>query len=143
MGYDFTPKNKKAGDYHLGAFSWLFMIEQGLGLVLGVGKGFCPGQFIWINRPDKRCVMYNDGAKVTAKEAKELAKVARHIARVETARLAEWEKVDKEEKARMEEANKMMVGNKLLYTLPWSQEAIDRFTKFANWADKSGGFRID
>ena len=140
MGYDFKPKNKSAGWYQLGAFSWPFMLKAGLGLVLGTGEGFKPAEFIYITRPDKKCVQYNDGAKVTATEAKELARVARWIARIQEARIKQWEKVPADERTRMENDNKLMTPR--IYKLPWHPEAVARFTKFADWAERSGGFSI-
>lgn len=145
MGYDFTPLNKAAGDYHLGAFSWPFMLNAGLGLVLGTGEGFKPAEFIYITRPDKKCVQYNDGARVSAKEAKELAKVARWIARVQEARIKQWETIPAEERTRMEQDNKLFESKCMskTYKLPWHPDVVQRFIKFADWAEKSGGFRID
>lgn len=136
MGFDFVPKKKEAGPYHIGAFSWPIMLEKGLGLVLGVGKGFRPGEFIYITRPDKLCVEYNDGARVSAKESKELAKVARWIARVEQARINQWKTVPEKEQETMK-ADTMHI-----YDLPWAQERVEDFKKFADWCEKSGGFRI-
>src|ERR1039457_2246220 len=98
MGYDFTPRNKKAGCYHIGAFSWPNMLDAGLGLVLGTGQGFAPAEFIYITRPDGLCVQYNDGSRVTAKECKELAKVARWIAAVQEARIKQWATIPAEDR---------------------------------------------
>lgn len=141
MGYDFKPVNKAAGDYHLGAFSWPMMLDSGLGLVLGTGPGFSPGQFIYIKRPDGLCVQYNDGAKVSAKESKELAKVARWIARFENARIMQWQTVPIEERNRMEARNKTE-GITHIYKLPWSPDCVQKFLDFAEWSEKSGGFKI-
>ncbi len=145
MGYDFVPKNKAAGDYHIGAFSWPFMLEAGLGLVFGSGEGFKPGEFIYITRADGKCVNYNDGARVSREEAKELAKVARWIARIQEARIKQWAKVPSEERARMEQDNKLRESKCMsnIYKLPWHPNAVQRFVQFAEWAEKSGGFTIE
>lgn len=137
MGYNFTPRNKKAGDYDIGAFSWPLMLEAGLGLVLGTGQGFKPGEFIYITRPDKLCVQYNDGARVSASECKELAKVARWIARIQDARIKQWETVPADEQQRMRD------DKSHIYNLPWNPSVVQRFRDFADWCEKSGGFRID
>ena len=144
MGYDFIPRNKKAGDYQIGSFSWPFMLDAGLGLVLGTGKGFAPAEFIYITRPDKLCVQYNDGARVTAKECRELAKVARWIAAVEDARIKQWATIPQERKDQMVSANKMLESNanSPLYNLPWHPDVVQRFRTFADWAEQSGGFKI-
>lgn len=120
------------------------MLDAGLGLVLGTGEGFAPGEFIYIKRPDNKCVQYNDGAKVTAKEAKELAKVARWIARIQEARIKQWEHVPIESRKQMEDSNKLSESKfaNLIYKLPWHPDVVKKFTDFADWAEKSGGFKI-
>ena len=137
MSYDLTPRNKKAGDYRIGAFTWPQMLKEGLGLVLGTGDGFRPAEFIYLERPDGLCVHYNDGAHVTAKECKDLVKVSRWIADIQTGRLRQWEKVWPEEQQRMKSAERPD-----LYKLPWHPDVIQRFRDFADWCEKSGGFRI-
>jgi hypothetical protein len=137
MGYDFEPRNKKAGDYHIGAFSWPQMLDAGLGLVLGTGQGFKPGEFIYISRPDKLCVQYNDGARVTASECKDLAKVARWIAAVQDARIKQWATVPADEQQRMRDDK---YGT---YKLPWHPDVVQKFRAFADWCEKSGGFKIN
>lgn len=137
MGYDFTPKNKKAGDYHIGAFSWPQMLDAGLGLVLGTGQGFKPAEFIYITRPDKLCVQYNDGARVTASECKDLAKVARWIAAVQDARIKQWATVPADEQRRMSD------DKNGIYKLPWHPDTVQKFRNFADWCEKSGGFKIN
>lgn len=137
MSYDFTPRNKKAGPYCIGAFSWPHMLDAGLGLVLGTGEGFKPAEFIYIKRPDNLCVQYNDGARVSAKECKDLAKVARWIATIQDARIKQWYTVEPADRQRME-------NDKLgLYKLPWHPDAVKKFRDFADWCEKAGGFRID
>lgn len=144
MGYDLTPRNKKAGDYHIGAFSWPMMLDAGLGLVLGTAPGFKPAEFIYLSRPDNLCVQYNDGARVTAAECKDLAKVARWIAAVQEGRIRQWEKVPDEEKDRMKAANKRLEseGRSALYKLPWHPDVVKSFRDFADWCEKSRGFKI-
>lgn len=137
MGFDFTPRNKKAGNYSIGAFSWPLMLDEGLGLVLGTGKGFKPAEFIYIKRPDGLCVQYNDGARVSARECKDLAKVARWIAAIQGARIKQWATVPPEEQQRMRD------DTSRIYRLPWNPDAVKKFRDFADWCDKAGGFRID
>jgi hypothetical protein len=136
MGFDFSPTNKKAGFYHIGAFSWPNMLDAGLGLVLGTGQGFKPCEFIYITRPDKLCVQYNDGALVTAEECKDLAKVARWIAAIQDARLRQWDKVPADQQ------KEMRSDTHGTYKLPWDAGVIQKFRDFADWCEKSGGFKI-
>lgn len=114
----------------------LEMLDAGLGLVLGTGKGFRPSEFIYIRRPDNLCVSYNDGARVSAQECKDLAKVARWIAAIQNARLKQWETVKPADRQRME------ADKSRLYDLPWHPDAVKKFTDFADWCEKAGGFRI-
>ena len=136
MGFDFTPRNKTAGDFFISAYVWPYMLDAGLGLVLGCGEGFEPGHFIYIVRPDDRCIRHNDGARVTARECKDLAKVARWIAAVQEARIKQWEEVPAEEQQRM---RKDKFG---IYKLPWHPGMVQQFRNFADWCEKAGGFRI-
>ena len=138
MSFLFTPKNSDAGEFNIGAFTWPVMLERGLGLVLGYGKGFRPGTFIYITRPDNLCVAYNDGAEVTADESKELSKVARWIARIERARLNQWNEIPDEEKKRMQDAP----HSTFIYDFPLKEQIVSIFEKFADWSEKSGGFTI-
>lgn len=136
MAYDFFPKNPNAEPYSLGAFSWPIMLEAGLGLVLGTGKGFRPGEFVYLSRPDGRCVQYNDGATVTPEECAELAKVCRWIVAIQEARIREWEKLE-------EPTRRMMKADKAgTYTLPWHPGYIQKFRDFATWCDQAQGFEI-
>ena len=112
------------------------MLDAGLGLVLGTGAGFRPAQFIYISRPDNKCVQYNDGAHVTAKECKDLAKVSRWIADIQDARIKQWAEVAPDEQHRMS------ADKSGLYKLPWHPDVVKRFRDFADWVEKSGGFRI-
>lgn len=113
------------------------MLDAGLGLVLGTGQGFRPGEFVYLTRPDGRCVQYNDGARVTAAECKELAKVARWIAEIQNGRIKQWEKVPAADQERMRNEK---TG---LYKLPWHPDVVKKFVDFADWCEKSGGFKIN
>lgn len=137
MGYDLTPRKKAAGDYHFGAFTWPQMLEAGLGLVLGTGAGFKPAEFIYLSRPDDKCVQYNDGAYVTSAECKDLAKVGRWIADIQDGRIKQWERVTPEDQERMRNAERPD-----FYKLPWHPDVVKRFRDFADWCEKSGGFWI-
>ena len=136
MGFDFKPRNKDAGDYHLGEFSWPSMLDAGLGLVLGTGPGFRPSEFVHVSRPDGLCVQYNDGAAVTAEECKDLAKWARWIARVQEARINAFDKLTDVEK------NQIRADESGVYKQPWSRVRVEQFRDFADWCERSGGFEI-
>lgn len=136
MGFDLKPRNKDTGDYSMGAFSWAWMLENGVGLVVGYGPGFAPAQFIYRARPDGLCIGYNDGARVTAAEAKRMAMVARMLADYQDDFYAQWMKEPEDERKRMEERSDR------LYKLPVRRDFVDNVRAFADWAEKSGGFRV-
>ncbi len=124
----------------MGAFSWSWMLEAGVGLVVGYGKGFKPAQFVYLNRPDGLCVAHNDGARITAKEAKQMAQVATWLADYQDALHAEWMKVPETERMKMEEYNSKNLDR--LYSPPVRRDFIEKVRAFASWAEKSAGFTI-
>lgn len=136
MGFDLRPRNKAAGDFSIGAFSWPWMLEAGVGLPLGYGKGFSPGQFLTSNRKDGLCVAYNDGAHVSAAEAKQMAQLARWVADFHDSKHAMWADLPEIERERMG------ANRDGLYSLPVRQDFIEKTRAFAAWAVMSGGFRV-
>ena len=136
MGFSLRPRNKELDALDFGAFSWPWMLETGVGLPLGYGKGFLPGQFIARNRKDGLCVAYNDGARFTATEAKQMAQLARWVADLQDSLHAEWGKIPEGEQQRMRE------NDQRLYTLPVRRDFVEKTRAFADWAEKSGGFRV-
>ena len=136
MGFDLSARNKDAGDFSMGAFSWAWMLENGVGLPVGYGPGFAPAQFIYRARPDGLCIGYNDGARVTAAEAKQMAQVARWLADYQDDLYAQWMKEPEEKRTQMENT-----GGRL-YKLPVRRDFVDKVQGFAEWAEKSGGFRV-
>lgn len=136
MGMDLRPLNKAAGDFHWGAFGWSWMLAEGVGLPVGHFSGLSPGEFIFLGRPDGRSLGYNDGARVTAKEAKQMAMVARWI-------VAKQRAMQEQFLARSEEDRERMREDRFkLYTLPVRTDWVDQLEAFADWAEKSGGFRV-
>jgi hypothetical protein len=155
MGYDLQPKNEDAGDFHFGAFSWCPLIEA-CGylwpLTSSAGRWYC----VWGADPrmpegDKYPrVLSNDGFEVTAEEAKIMARIARNFVAVQRS---------------LPEANqdKSLMGKKeirkpdveaaliaAMHGRPANEEwpvkirtdFVDRYERFADWAEKSGGFAI-
>ena len=135
MGYDFNPRNKDAGDFHLGAFSWPFLLEQCGYYFQSLHKG--GRYFLCSDDPRDEGATYpgiiaNDGYRITAEEARVLARIARNYAKI-TAALPE------------ENAKDVPVSTPD-YLKPWPAKTRDdwndRFLAFADWAEKSGGFAI-
>lgn len=136
MGMDLKPRKRSAEIFCCGGFFWAWMLEAGCGLPLGHGPGVTAGSFIYLERPDGLSVGYNDGALVTAGEAKEMAKIAGWIADYQDALHAEWEKESEADRERM---GKNMTG---LYNLPVRRDYVAHLRRFAEWAPASGGFRV-
>lgn len=136
MGMDLYPRNKAADEFHWGAFGWSWMLSEGVGLPVGHFAGLGPGEFIYLDRPDGKSLGYNDGARVSAKEAKDMAKVARWIVAKQRAMHQQLEQRPEHEQEQMRE------DRHKLYTLPVRKDWIDRLDQFADWAEKSGGFRV-
>lgn len=135
MGYDLRPRNN-IGTFSMGSFSYSWMMDEGVGLVVGYSKGLEPGSYLCEERPDGLDLMYNDGGKVTAKEAKEMAKMARLIVANQERLHKYFDKLSEEDKKRYQE-NK----NKL-YHLPVRKDFVEKVKNFADWAEKSGGFKV-
>jgi hypothetical protein len=138
MGYDLKPRKKAAGPFHMGAFSWSWMLNAGVGLPLGYGEGYKPAMYVYRLRPDGGDVSCNDGARVSAKEAKQMAMVARWIAEYQDILHGQFEQNTEEEKERMRRNNDSLQ----LYKFPVRRDFVEKARAFAEWAEKSGGFRV-
>lgn len=139
MGYDFAPSNESAGDFHVGAFCWPWMLDAGVGLVICTGKGFTPGSFVYAERPDGLSVNYNDGAAVTAEEARDMARVARWVADYQDTLRSVYEREPEAKRREMENAP-ILSGPR--YNIPVRRDFVEKLREFADWAEKSGGFRV-
>ncbi|WP_313398112.1 hypothetical protein [Stenotrophomonas sp.] len=137
MGMDLYPRNKALGEFTAGAFFWPWMLESGVGLPVGYGKGFMPGQYLKINRPDGLSLAHNDGARVTAREAKQMAQIARWVASYQDALHAEWERMPESERQDMDALKRLTPCNR-----PVRRYFVARLIAFADWAEQSGGFRV-
>ncbi len=136
MGYDLRPRNKAAGDFSIEE-SWLrWMLEHGVGLPLGCGPGFSKGYFICRTRPDGKCIGCDDGARVTAAEAKDMARAALWLADYQDALYAQWMKASEQSRQRMQD------DITRIYTLPVRRDIVEKMRAFADWAKRSGGFRV-
>lgn len=138
MGYDLKPRNKNLEWFSMGAFSWSWMLNAGVGLVIGTGNAIEPAQYSYV--PDKKGAspQSNDGYYVTSKEAKTMAIVARGLVRVERFKADQWGKYSPEMQKEMQGWN----GKYKTYNMPVRSDFIDKAEKFADWAEKSGGFWI-
>lgn len=149
MGFDFRSRRKGVDGFHLGAFSWPWMLAQGVGLPIGYTRGIVPGTHLYQGRHATGRVggepsvfstspIYNDGYPVSAKEAKQMAQLARWTADTED---SVWEEYD-----RLSDADKTAVDTQpyssSTYRRPVRRDFIGKLRNFAEWAEKSGGFTI-
>jgi len=137
MGYDLRPRHKEIGDFHFGAFNWGWMLDAGVGLVLGAGPSIKPATFRYSHDKKGRCPYYNEGFHVTSKDAKTMALIAYGLVSVEKGKWSEWNSFTDDEKRTIEEPR--MSG---VYRRPVREDFIEKVERFATWAVQSGGFWI-
>lgn len=120
MSFDFRATKRGVEDFRLGAFSWPVLLEACGYLfpcINGQGRYCCPAdQKAWVQ------IGTNDGFKVSAADAKLMARVARNFVAIQRTLGPDAEKLG--------------------WPHPIRSDFVDRFAAFADWAEKSGGFRI-
>ena len=136
MGFDLKPNRKSNGPFHMGAFSWHWMLDAGVGLPLGYGQGIKPAQFVFRERKDGLCVGYNDGARVSAKEARQMAQLANWVADYQDIKRSVFERMPENERSEVEK------DHLRVYSQPVREDFVKLARSFAEWAVKSGGFRV-
>lgn len=154
MGYDLAAKNEDAGDFHFGAFSFPILLEACGYLWPCIHNG---GQWFCVFGADPRMpegdtypqLLSNDGFEVTDEEAKIMARIARNFVAVQRRLPDENKTEDTRSKVefRKDDIQKMLIKAMSGGTTdPWPvkirEDFTDKFEKFADWAEKSGGFAI-
>jgi hypothetical protein len=120
MGFDLHATKRGVEDFHLGAFSWPVLLEACGYLfpcVNGQGQYCCPVD-------DKKWIQIgtNDGFKIGPTDAKLMARVARNFVKIQRTLPPD----DRDNK----------------WPMRIRTDFVDRFDAFADWAEKSGGFKI-
>jgi hypothetical protein len=142
MSYDLKPRHTDAGWFRCGAFSWSWLLDEGVGWPLGYCEGMEPGRYYCEHRPERLGTpMTNDGYHVTAGEAREMAKLARYVAAKHRTWQYHWQHLPETERKRRLDAREQPM-TRGTYRYPIREDFIDLAEKFADWAEKSGGFRI-
>lgn len=136
MGFDLRARKKGIATFSMGAFSYGWMMDSAVGLVVGYGKGLEPASYISYVRKDGCDLMHNDGGYVSAKEAKDMAKIARLLAEQQDRLHFHFEKLDKNAKERYEK------NEHKLYNLPVRKDFIQKIRDYADFAEKSGGYKV-
>lgn len=134
MGYDLNPKNKKIESISVGAFRWPILLQEtGMGYILWYGTGFKSGTYVYQNGNNGSPVS-NDGYKVTANQAKMMAAIARGYVFVQRHVNQEWDALSPED---FEYWEKSQYVRKKMH-----EDHLIFLEKFADFAEKSGGFSI-
>lgn len=134
MGYDLYARNKELEPYHFGAFSWSWMLQQGIGLILGTGPAMEPASYSWIGDKKGRDPNTSDGFFVTAAQARAMSMAATGLAKTKRFLNTQWEKLTPEEYKNYEKVD--------IFKKPVREDFIEKVEKFAEWAKKSKGFAI-
>lgn len=124
MGYDLRAKKEGVEDFNIGAFSFPVLIEACgyLFPCISIGARYCyvPGVDPRIEHGPT--LITNDGFPVTEEEAKIMARIARNYVAIQ--RNLPDDQRDHEQPMKIR------------------KDFVDKFERFAEWADKSGGFEI-
>lgn len=146
MGFDFTAAREDAEDFHLGAFSWSWMLDTGVGLILGT-QNAGGGSFIYTPRPVvgedgetyDTCPHHNDGFPVTDAEARAIALALRGLVQCERHRRESWDALPADERAQIERLDYTSPSRR---RMPIRADFVDKAEAMAAWAETSGGFAI-
>ncbi len=153
MGYDLSARNKELDSFHFGAFSFPVLLEACGYLFSSIHKGgrwYCA--FGADNRMGDRYpgILANDGFRVTAEEAKIMARIARNFVTIQRT-LPDEDMTDgingKDATINRERlvdllAAAMHGGAREEWPQKIRTDFVDLFEAFADWADKSRGFAI-
>jgi hypothetical protein len=155
MGYDLTPNNTDAGRFHFGAFSFPVLIDA-CGYLWPVASD--KGRWYCVFGADPRMpqgddyprLISNDEFPVTEFEAQVMARVARNFVAVQRS-LPESHR-GSGTLSTQESFNREGLEQTLLRAMsgappgPWPVKIRDDFTalfeRFAEWAERSGGFTV-
>ncbi len=127
MGYGLSPNNNELDSFHFGAFSFPVLLEACGYLFPCIHDG---GSWYCAFGTDERMptgdtyprLLSNDGFKVTAEEARIMARVARNFVAIQRT-LPDY-------------------GGKENWPIKMRTDFTDKFEQFAEWAEKSEGFAV-
>ena len=143
MSYDLRPVNKEIEEIRMGAFSWpIILQETGIGYILGYGAGRTPATYVYIPAKNGGSPASNDNYKVTATQAKAMAMVARGFISVKKYINKEWQEMTEEDREYAKKFATQWEGNRPIYLPETGQKFLDEIQKFADFAEKSRGFKI-
>jgi hypothetical protein len=139
MGFDLKPRNKNHPWFSMGVFVWSWLLNEGVGLVIGTMSGMEPCEYYFTPRKGLDPNL-NDGFRVTAIEARCMAAAARTL-------VAGYKQIEKEwstltEAEREEQYRYANTPRIYKYRPPVKKSFLEIAQQFADWAEKSGGFTI-
>lgn len=142
MTIDLKPRHSAADWFRSGSFWWAWLLDAGAGWPLGCYAGVMPGTYVYTPDPTRRGDPYtNDGYRVTAAEAREMARLTRYVVAQQRALQRTLEALLPEARARVDRAERHDPFDSV-YRRPVRDDFIARAEAFADWAERSGGFRI-
>lgn len=155
MGYELSPRNKGVEGFSIGAFSFPILLEACGYLWPMVQNG---GQWYCAFGTDPRMpqgdtyprLISNDGFRVTAEEARIMARVASNYVAIQRSLPDEQPKavgISGQSEFRKDDVLEILMrgmsgGTKDPWPKKIREDFVARFAEFAEWAPKSGGFRI-
>lgn len=139
MGYVLVPRNKAVGAFNMGSFTWSWILNAGVGLVIGTGPAKNPCTHSYVRDAKGRSPHCNDGYRVTAEQARAMALVARGLVQVQRFINTEWDQMS--ENARKDASDRNSMTH--LYRDAIRDDFLDTAERFAEWAAMSGGFTIE
>ena len=137
MGYDLIPIRSEAGSPRGMIMTWpMILQETGAGYLLGYGINTVKaGYYVYDGRRGPGSPVSNDGFKVSASEAKTMAKLFRGYVFVQRAIRKDYEAMSSHDKEIDSKFNCM-------HKEPPCEEFINKVEELAEFCEKSKGFRI-
>lgn len=139
MGYALRPRNKELETFRIGAFSWTWLLGEGVGLAVFYGNSHRPASYVYSPRKVRGGISSpasNDGFPVSKKESKIMALLAIAVIHRYKHINEEVSKLSEEERER----KKSMFPD--IYNWGVREDFLEKAEKFAEFAEKSNGFRI-
>lgn len=151
MGYDLIarkPRDPEKSEFHFGAFTFPWLLDEGVGLVIGCAPARGPVDFSYTPDSQGRCPRYNDGFHVTVAQAKMMAAIARGLVLRDRFIYNEWltlARGDAETALKLIEEQRDLPKahpSHGLYRVPANEKLLAQMEAFADFAEQSGGFSI-
>lgn len=143
MSMDLIPRNRNIESFRISGIWWPIMLEKtSMGYVIGFGKSIEPVSFSYTPQGNNGTPCSNDGYRVSKIEAQAMALVAYGWIKEQRFLKKEWDAIPERERE-IKKNVKSLDFSKPLYPQPNKNEKfIEVIEQFAEFAEKSSGFRI-